>query len=312
MHAGEGRYNAPVMQMKTFVAAILPICLLAGCVDSPRAATYVGVMIDNHEIARPHQRGLEKAVFIQEHFVEGMITRFEAVFDSSDLPESVGPVRSVRPYFVTGGSPVVSAIAHVGGSPEALALIEEDGAPLSFNALRGHDRSFSYDNIAPAPHHRFLTTEGFAALLADIPPGSEREVPFVFDDDFDGLPENAATSISIDYRSPVHDVSYEYDRATRSYVRTNRGEVQASAPKNVLVLVTDVEVVGPLGRLRVATTGSGWATLFRDGYIVNGRWEKESDAASYAFTTMDGYAMTFASGQVWMIVVDDLDRIAWK
>ena len=93
---------------KSLLGFLLPMALLAllavACTQRkipqpkpPSPSFLVGVMIDNHEDAMPHQRGLEKALLIEEQFVEGFITRFAAVFDAADLPEQTGPIRSVRP-----------------------------------------------------------------------------------------------------------------------------------------------------------------------------------------------------------------------
>ena len=292
--------------MKTAVlAGCLALCL-AGCASAPRETSFVGVMVDNHQTARAYQRGLDDAAFVVEHFAEGFITRFEAVYDVARFPASVGPVRSVRPYYVTGGSPVVSAVFHVGGSPEALALLEDDD-PVSFNALHGFDAFFDYDDIAPAPHHRFLPREGFAELFARVPSPAKTPFPFPFGS-FE--PEEDATAIAIDMHSEVHDVSYSYEPGTKTYIRRNRGARQASTPANLVVIETDVAVTGELGRLTIRTDGSGPALLFRDGGVAHGEWSKE-DGAFYAFTDADGEPLRFRDGQVWMLVVDDLARVSW-
>ena len=58
----------------------------------------IQVSIDNAAPARP-QSGLSAADIIFEYPVEGSITRIQAIFYTK-LPETVGPVRSARPYFV--------------------------------------------------------------------------------------------------------------------------------------------------------------------------------------------------------------------
>ena len=58
----------------------------------------LGVMIENHEEARP-QSGLSSADIVYEAVAEGGITRFLAVFYCQDAGV-VGPVRSARTYFI--------------------------------------------------------------------------------------------------------------------------------------------------------------------------------------------------------------------
>ena len=229
------------------------------------------------------------------------------MFDAERFPASVGPVRSVRPYFIDGVAPEVSAIFHIGGSPEALDRLAAEGAVPSFNAIR-FDRFFAYDDVAPAPHHRFLFREGFLELFSRVPSPAKRAFPFPLgsfaaDDD--------ATAIDVDMHGEVHDVSYAYDPASKRSVRRNRGARQASMPANVVVLETDVAVTGELGRLTIRTTGSGPALLFRDGGVAKGEWSKEGDAF-YAFADGEGEPLRFRDGQVWMLVVDDLARVTWE
>ena len=54
--------------------------------------------INNHPLARP-QSGISQADVVYEFMAEGNVTRFLALFQS-ELPETVGPIRSARDYFI--------------------------------------------------------------------------------------------------------------------------------------------------------------------------------------------------------------------
>lgn len=281
--------------MQTFFLRLrlsLAALLLAGCVATPQTS-FVGVMIDNHEDARAFQIGLEKAPLVEEQFVEGYITRFLAFFDVQDLPDKIGPVRSVRPYFIDGSSPVLSAIFHVGGSPEALEKFNTHPSPVSINALNGYDSTFTYYETAPAPHNRFLTR---STILSLLPATELTTLPFVFSKNF--LPDASARKIAINYYSPLHNVAYTYDPSTQTYHAPHR-----SSPKNILIIETPVDLIGPLGRLKVQMQGSGSAILFRDGGMQRGTWSKNGPDSFFSFP------FSFAEGQIWMIVLDSLDRV---
>lgn len=97
-------------------------CLLNGALWSKPQREWwekhrpLGVMIENHEEARP-QSGLTKADIIYEAVAEGGITRFLAIYYCQDA-EFIGPVRSARTYFLDwiseyGDFPLY---AHVGGA----------------------------------------------------------------------------------------------------------------------------------------------------------------------------------------------------
>ena len=93
--------DVPTLERRTFSLAPPQFLLRLSLFPSAtRKRSLVWVIIENHENARPYHQGLEKALFVEEFFVEGMITRFLAMFDTADLPPFIGPVRSLRPYFV--------------------------------------------------------------------------------------------------------------------------------------------------------------------------------------------------------------------
>ena len=69
--------------------------------------------IDNHEDARP-QVGLNRTDLVFEELVEGGLTRYVAVWHS-DVPDAVGPVRSIRPMDPDIVAPLGGIIAYSGG-----------------------------------------------------------------------------------------------------------------------------------------------------------------------------------------------------
>lgn len=305
----KSRYNARTMQRENILIGFGIACVLfAGCTPKVEPTAFVSVMIDNHEDARAYQRGLEQAVLVQEQLVEGFITRFEAVFDIHKLPESIGPVRSVRPYFIDGMSPLVPAIFHIGGSPEALQKLAEGNKMTSFNGLSYLDDKYTYDDEAPAPHHRFLERASLLSMVDTLTPQEPILLPFTYTKKY--TPEEKAQTIDINYYSPLHNVRYTYDPETESYNKESGGEARPPSPKNLLILETDVEVIGPYGRLAVRMTGEGDAKLFRNGGMTNARWEKSGDASWFTFKTLSGETLPFHSGQIWMIVLDSLERVS--
>ena len=50
------------------------------------------------------------------------------------------------------------------------------------------------------------------------------------------------------------------------------------------------------------TTGSGTAVVLRDGDSYAARWSRPAADGGTTFTTTSGQPMTFAPGQVWIIL----------
>lgn len=81
------------------------------CVQIPNGST---------DGARP-QAGLTSAGVVFEAIAETGITRFAAIFQNP--PAVLGPIRSLRPYYIDWDTPFDCTIVHDGGSDEALATV---------------------------------------------------------------------------------------------------------------------------------------------------------------------------------------------
>src|SRR5690606_34918644 len=75
----------------TEVAPLRGTTVPAGSVSGPA----LSAKVDNHPDARP-QYGLEHTDVLYEELVEGGMTRYVAIWQST-VPELIGPVRSIRP-----------------------------------------------------------------------------------------------------------------------------------------------------------------------------------------------------------------------
>ena len=275
----------------------------------PSERELVAVMIENHELARPFHQGLEEAVMIQEIFVEGFITRFAALFDVRDLPERIGPVRSLRPYFISSALPWTKRFVHIGGSPEALERVEDRSDVHNFDGVYLEEFYFYRQQGVPAPHDLFVTAKSFTDMLADADEKYAQVVQVPLYDVGRAPHGSGATVISVHYYNPLHNVEYEYDG---SYQRTNGRIISPATPSNLVFLQMPVEEVGPFGRLAIETVGSGNALYFRSGKVYFGTWKRASETEPYQLLDTTGENMVFSSGQIWLTVVESLERIDWE
>ena len=79
--------------------------------------------INNHPLARP-QSGLAQADVVYEMLAEGDVTRFLALYQS-EIPESIGPIRSARSYFIDIAKGLDAFYIAHGYSPEAKSMLEK-------------------------------------------------------------------------------------------------------------------------------------------------------------------------------------------
>ena len=80
-----------------------------------------GMMIENSPDARP-QSGLKDSGVVFEAIAEGGITRFLVLYQEQK-PQLIGPVRSVRMYYVDWIAAFNASVGHIGGSAAALAEV---------------------------------------------------------------------------------------------------------------------------------------------------------------------------------------------
>lgn len=266
-----------------------------------------GIMIENSPDARP-QSGLIDAGVVFEAVAEGGITRFLALYQESQ-PDYIGPVRSVRPYYLQWLQGFDAAVAHVGGSGEALAKIQNEG----IKDLDQSHNSGSFHRIAQryAPHNVYTSMAELLALTKARGYGPSNFTGFARKAEKAVTPPTAR-SIDFDISGPLYNAHYDYDPASNTYVRYNGGALhkdersgQQITPKVVIALVMP-KGIDPDGiHTTYNTFGSGTAFIFQDGIVTQGNWSKASDKDQFRFVDAAGSPLGLNPGQTWISIVGD-------
>lgn len=278
--------------------------------NTRRSRELVAVVVENHEEARRHQRGLENALLIEEFLVEGQISRFVAVFDAAALPAEIGPVRSLRPYFIEGLLPWAGGLLYAGGSPEAYERIATERSILSWNGLL-YPEHFLRAPALPAPHDLFIRAEHIRDLLT----GAGRSLPktswppYAVDRNAVGDP---AVTVDLNFLSPLHNVHYRYNSRKQSYSRENGNMMSNASPANIVVLESPIQSIGEHGRLEMSLVGEGRLLLFRGGKVSHGTWEKYDSHSPFTFLSLEGQPLALHRGQTWITIFPSLDRVTWQ
>ncbi|MFH1620850.1 MAG: DUF3048 domain-containing protein [Patescibacteria group bacterium] len=268
------------------------------------------VMVENHVDARPLS-GPALANLVFEIPVEGGITRYLLVFDATTTVQTIGPVRSARPYFVDFADGLNAVYTHVGGSPEALEMISGLSSFRDLNEFF-NGRFFWRSAKRTAPHNVFTSTDLLheAALGKKWTDGHFRPWSYKDDDPFDSTTSTNRGSENgpkLTYGGS-YSVSWTYDRETNSYKRTEGEKKQLDqdgsqvTAKNIVVLQTDGSVIDSEGRLKIRTTGRGKATLYRDGRSFEVSWFRAS-GEHIKIESIDGKEADFNRGTTWVEVM---------
>lgn len=280
----------------------------------------VAVMLDNHAGARP-QAGLKDAEIVIEALAEGNITRYMAFFFEG-MPESVGPIRSARPYFLDRGMEYNAIYVHVGGSPKALSDIKKMKI-ADLDGLNSSRKVFFRKSHKKTPHNLYSSLK----ILRDEASNRKYNQSPTFTDeiyaDVDAIPEGGAAAefIKLPYRKTDggYVVSYSYFSDLKVYQRYVNGKVHvdeignlALTTKNILVQYVPTKVVDSAGRLDLELVGSGDGWWLTDGVKVPINWEKDSRTGYTTYRTLEGSVIELNPGNVWIQIIPKSMVIGWE
>ena len=226
--------------------------------------------IDNTASSAP-QLGLGSADLVVEELVEGGMTRL-AVFFYSDIPGTVGPVRSMRASDIGIVSPVEAQVVTSGAAPVTINRVSQAGIKFFGEGAAGFSRAS--DRSAPYNLMADLST------LLDAQKDVEESRP----DDY--LPWGDAADLPKGKKATT--IAAGFGGHTTNWVFRDGGYVNENSyaadgdefpTDTVLVLRVQVGDAGYTrpGRQPVPETkleGQGAAFLFHDGKVVTGDVEE--------------------------------------
>lgn len=260
----------------------------------------LSAMVENSMEARP-QAGLDSAGIVFEAVTEGGITRYLALYQE-DMPEEIGPVRSVRPHFVSWLVGFDASVAHVGGSAEALELIET----LDAKSLTQFTYTEPYVRVdfRAAPHNVYANVEALRDLQEELDHEKAKISEFPRSD---GSPaeQPQATKIDIDFSHPEFAVEFRYDKQSNSYKRFLAGEPHIDAATDKQITVKNVIVIKVSGHdsNSIKALGSGEAFIFKDGNITKVKWQKPTHSDRIKFVDDMGNEVSLNRGDSWIAAI---------
>ncbi len=272
-------------------------------------------------LVRP-QAGIGAADLVFEHYAEGGLTRFSAIFYGQS-PEQVGSIRSARliDYELM---PMYQGLLMFSG---ASIGVEErlNGSEFASRLYKGvlFGRPYYWrDEVIPVPHNMF----GSALAVQQLAETSGVSFPpelhgMVFSPD---LPAGGTEGRFIDLRYRATRVRWEYDTSTGLYHRFADGlghydastEAQITAA-NVVALfadhtLTDIvesEFQGSVSySIEIKLWFEGDAILFRDGQQIPARWVRPTREDMISLRTLDGEFLPLKPGNTWFQVMRPPDQ----
>lgn len=279
-------------------------------------APVTAVLIENlYPAARP-QSGLKEAQVVYEAIAEGGITRFLSLYQQNK-PQMVGPVRSLRMYYLDWAAPYQASIVHVGGSLFSLREIQ-NGQYRNID-IENHNGASWRARERAAPHNVYTKFESLDTLNKNLNFTTSEFTSFPRTDGHLSDNQNA-TSIDVAISSPAYNSHYDYDSANNTYKRSQGGQPHLDreqgqiTPSVVITLQVKMSLIMEDGwRQDIATTGTGEAQVFQNGTVTTAVWSKADRLSPLKITDQNGKDIELNRGQTWIAAVPtSAGGVTWR
>lgn len=294
--------------------------------DDAQIQPIVVVKIENDPVVRP-QTGLDRADLIFEELVEGGMTRFAAIYQS-DLPDEVGPVRSVRHVDVAIAEPMADAFVFSGGARRTMKFVKRK-IPTTISVINEGAPGMYRKPGLSAPHDLFIK---LSEMLDSIAAKNTASTGFFVRPETSATNASpTATSSSSASASPtavtgksVSSVgvvfssfagpNWKWNDTDKLWMRSegikpflNKDGTQFGTNNLVIIEVREIDAgyKGQTGGYvpRTVLTGSGRAWVLSDGKAIELAWNKPFVDAQMELTDLDGNPFTMPTGRSWVELV---------
>ena len=278
----------------------------------------LAIKISNYPAVVRPQSGINSADLVFEHYAEGGVTRFTAVFYGNEA-NPVGSIRSSRLIDLEIPKMYDAAFAYSGSSgPVRLMLRDSPFYDRIISPDFGHGGYYRIEDPNKAVEHTLFTDTGrLRAILEErglnTRPQFQTNMAFHPQPPAGGVPGS-----SIEVRYVGTNAFWRYDPITMAYMRSTDGTAHVDANtgqqlnfKNVIVLAAHHEDTGILEDLvggghysiQIQIWGEGPVSIFRDGQRFDGRWRRENPNDMLTFYDQAGNILPLAPGNSFFQLV---------
>ncbi|MFP5322186.1 MAG: DUF3048 domain-containing protein [Acidimicrobiia bacterium] len=284
-------------------------------IDDPARAQrpVLAVKIDNAEPrtgrgGRP-QAGINVADVVYEEVVEGSVTRFLALFHSTDA-DPVGPVRSARTTDLLLMRPLSRPLFAWSGANAGVAG-QVRGADLVNVGVDANPGAYYRADDRPAPYDLMSSTGALYGGAAS----EERPPPSLFSYRAEGEAPagQPVDGVRIVFGDGPGSAPVEYRWDGQGWARTQRDTPhvdaagQQVAPPNVVIQLTpyrEVQCCDAAGFpiVEAELVGEGDAWILTGGNLVEARWSRPTEGDVTTYTTADGEEVGLTPGRTWVAI----------
>lgn len=283
--------------------------------DEEKWARPVLATINNHPQARP-QSGISQADIIYEFMAEGNVTRLLALFQS-ELPETVGPIRSARDYFIYLSKGMDAFYVAHGYSPDAQKLLAKRYVD-NVNGMQYDGTLFKRSSDRKAPHNSYITGENILAGMEKVGASDEmtKVPPFAFHEtEEDAKIGDSASMIVVRFSSSQDFINtFSFDPGTETYNRMVNGILTMDKANgeqvglsNIIVMEADHRTIDSIGRQSVDIESGGKAILFQAGIAKELEWK---NVDGFLVPIENGAPAKLVPGKTWVHIIPTYSGIS--
>jgi len=280
------------------------------CSDSANDEVPFMVMIENSSEARP-QSGLSQADIIYETSAEAGIPRFIALFHKN-VPTIIGPVRSVRPYYISIAKEYGLPFAHCGGSSDALNAISSNSALMSINEIT-NGSYFWRDSSKTAPHNLYTSSEKIKKYISDKN-FKISKAPFLsFNSTFyDNKELRSSNNLRI-VINKYYNTSYTYNEGL--YKKSMDGKEAIDTYNNTAltfsnIVIQKTSIIQNVDNIHldIKLVGTGEGYILSKGKVLDINWSKSTDDSRTILYDKAGNEIPLSEGKtIWHIIDTSTD-----
>lgn len=265
----------------------------------------LAIMLSSDKEARP-LAGIGQADIVFEMPVTNNgITRMMAAYYCSK-PTELGSVRSARLDFIPLALGLGAIYAHWGGEHTALEQLNSgvidnlDG--LKYEGIYYYRKKGRYG----APHNGFISFENIQKGIDRLNYSAD---PIDLGYSFNGQDKSLGDIVPSSAYAGQLKVDWEYDKNKNTYKRIRGGTPEVDSQtktqvevKNIAKIYTDWTPID-VNYIRVKTVGSGKASFYFNGTMVEGTWSKQKAEDPLLFFDNNGKQIDFAPGNLWIQII---------
>ncbi|MGL5244991.1 MAG: DUF3048 domain-containing protein, partial [Sarcina sp.] len=252
---------------------------------------------------------------VYETLAEGGIPRFLALFYSNS-PEKIGPVRSIRPYFIDLTTEYNIPFAHCGGSAEALATITSNNTLQSINEI-AQPAPFWRDESRKAPHNLYTSSENIRKFINENNLMNSSNKTFNFNNSYWSCEElTEASSINLN-PSKTYSTCYKYEDG--KYTKYMDGELaidknknNALTFKNIIIQKTKINLHSDGNHINIDLVGSGDGYLFSNGKVEKINWRKDTKSSPTLIENISGEEIPLSTGNTIWHIIDTNSKMSFQ